>query len=316
MWKVGAGPLAISPCPGSLAIMNGTPLVLSRARVGVTFIVGVAVSTRALAGPETPSFREQAACHKHREAGEHVQAAERCLAAYDALPDLPEALTARGVIAFDAGYSFRDAYDQTGEVKYLCGEIRLMIRFLDYLGRKVPAGERPYDRLDAQKNLDAARKDLGTRSCTEKPPDLMPAPEPAPEPAPPPSVDVVPPPPTAPRRGLKISGWTLFAVGLGLGVWSAAELAVGELTERGRSALIASVPGTAPGALFGQLEALKASGDAANRRAIVAGSLSGASLITGITLLAVDANRRRKHRRLALIPVTGPTFGVRLRLEF
>jgi hypothetical protein len=80
--------------------------------------------------------------------------------------------------------------------------------------------------------------------------------------------------------------------------------------------LIASVPGTAPASLVGQLEALKAAGDAANRRAIVAGSLSGASLITGITLLAVDAHRRRKHRRLALVPVTGPTFGVRLRLEF
>ena len=64
------------------------------------------------------------------------------------------------------------------------------------------------------------------------------------------------------------------------------------------------------------LDALKAAGDAANRRAIVAGSLSGASLITGITLLAVDAHRRRKQRHLALVPVTGPTVGVRLRLEF
>jgi hypothetical protein len=140
--------------------------------------------------------------------------------------------------------------------------------------------------------------------------------EPSPQPAPAPAVDIVPPPPPAPRRGLKISGWTLFALGLGLGAWSSAELAIGELNERGRQALIASVPGTAPASLVGQLDALKAAGDAANRRAIVAGSLSGASLITGITLLAVDAHRRRKHRRLALVPVTGPTFGVRLRLEF
>ena len=299
--------------------MDGTPLVLSRTVVTAAFLVGAAVSTRALAGPETPSFREQAACHKHREAGEHVQAAERCEAAYDALPDLPEALAARGVMAFDAGYSFRDAYDQTGDVKHLCGEIRLMIRFINYLDTRVPAGERPYDRIDAKKHLDAARNDLGTRSCREKPPEpeSEPVVEPSPRPAPAPAVDIMPPPPPpAPRRGLKISGWTLFALGLGLGAWSSAELAIGELNERGRQALIASVPGTAPSSLVGQLDALKAAGDAANRRAIVAGSLSGASLITGITLLAVDAHRRRKNRHLALVPVTGPTFGVRLRLEF
>ncbi len=298
--------------------MDGTPLVLRRNLVTAVFVVGATVSTRALAGPETPSFREQAACHKHREAGEHVQAAERCEAAYDALPDLPEALAARGVMAFDAAYSFRDAYDQTGEVKHLCGEIRLLIRFLNYLDTRVPAGERPYDRIDAKKQLDAARSDLGTRSCKEKPPEPEPQPvaEPSPQPAPAPVVDIVPPPPPAPRRGLRISGWTLFALGLGLGAWSSAELAIGELNERGRQALVASVPGTAPASLVGQLDALKAAGDAANRRAIVAGSLSGASLITGITLLAVDAHRRRKHRHLALLPVTGPTFGVRLRLEF
>ena len=298
--------------------MDGTPLVLSRILVTAAFLVGAAVSTPAVAGPETPSFREQAACHKHREAGEHVQAAERCEAAYDALPDLPEALAARGVMAFDAGYSFRDAYVQTGDIKHLCGEIRLMIRFLNYLDTRVPAGERPYDRIDAKKHLDAARNDLGTRSCREKPPEPEPEPvaEPSPQPAPAPTVDIVSPPPPGPRRGPKISGWTLFALGLGLGAWSSAELAIGELNERGRQALIASVPGTAPPSLVGQLDALKAAGDAANRRAIVAGSLSGASLITGITLLAVDAHRRRKQRHLALVPVTGPTVGVRLRLEF
>jgi hypothetical protein len=181
----------------------------------------------------------------------------------------------------------------------------------------VPAGERPFDRLDAKKNLDAARTELGDRSCSEKPPEPEQKPEPEPAPSPAPAVDVEQARlPLAPRRGFKISGWTLFALGLGFGVWSAAELAIGELNERGRQALIASVPGTAPGALVGQLEALNAAGDAANRRAIVAGSLAGASLITGITLLSVDAHRRRKHRRLALAPVTGPTFGVRLRLEF
>ena len=293
------------------------PLVLRRGLAVAAFVVGVAASTRALAGPETASFREQAACHKHREAGEHVQAAERCLAAYDALPDLPEALDARAVMAFDARYSLRDAYDQTGELKHLCGEIRLMIRFLNYLTRRVPPGERPFDRLDAKKNLDAARTELGDRSCSEKPPDPEPEQEPEPAPSPAPAVDVEQARPSlAPRRGLRISGWTLFALGLGLGVWSSAELAIGELNERGRQALIASVPGTAPGALVGQLEALNAAGDAANRRAIVAGSLAGASLITGITLLSVDAHRRRTYRRLALSPVTGPTFGVRLRLEF
>jgi len=294
--------------------MDGSPFILRRALVATALLVGASLSTRVLAGPETPSFREQTACHKHREAGEHVQAAERCQAAYDALPDLPEALAARGVMAFDAGYSFRDAYAQTGEVKHLCGEVRLMIRFLDYLDNRVPPGERPYDRIDAQKHLDAAREDLGTRSCTETPPE--PVAEPSPQPAPAPAVDIVQPQPPAPRRGLKISGWTLFALGLGLGAWSSAELAIGELNERGRQALTASVPGTAAASLVGQLEALKAAGDAANRRAIIAGSLSGASLITGITLLAIDTHRRRKHRHLALVPVTGPTVGVRLRLEF
>jgi len=217
--------LATYTSPGSVSVMNGTPLVLCRALVATAFIVGAGRSSRALAGSKTPSFREQAACHKHREAGEHVKASERCLAAYDALPDLPDALPARGVMAFDAHHSFRDAYVQTGEVKHLCGEIRLMIRFLDYLHRRVPPGERPYDRIDAQKNLDAARKDLGGRSCTEKPPELKTKPEPEAAPAPAPAVDVVKAPSPTPRRALKISGWTLFAVGLGLGVWSSAELA-------------------------------------------------------------------------------------------
>jgi hypothetical protein len=66
--------------------MDGPPLVLHRRVTVVAFLLG-ATPTVARAGTETPSFREQAACHKHREANEHVQAAERCLAAYDALPD-------------------------------------------------------------------------------------------------------------------------------------------------------------------------------------------------------------------------------------
>ena len=115
-----------------------------------------------------------------------------------------------------------------------------MIRFLNYLDTRVPAGERPYDRIDAKKHLDAARNDLGTRSCRQKPPEPEPVAESSPQPAPTPAVDIMPPPPQpAPRRGLKISGWTLFALGLGLGAWSSAELAFGELNERGRQALIA-----------------------------------------------------------------------------
>jgi hypothetical protein len=286
-------------------------------------------STLARAGNETPSFREQAACHKHREAGEHVQAAERCLAAYDALPDVPEALEARAVMAFDAGYSFRDAYNQTGDVKHLCGEIRMMIRFLNYLDHHVAPDERPYDRLDAQKNLDAARAELGERGCTSKPPEPEPEPEPEPAPKPEPASASAPPvrrstieaptskvdepPPT--RRGLKISGWTLFALSLGFGVWTSAELAIGELNQGARNNLLASIPGVAPSSLADQLAALEAAGAAANHRAIVAGSLGAASFVTGVTLLAVDAHRR-KQRRLSLVPVTGPIFGARLRLEF
>jgi len=311
--------LATSGPPGTVTSMSGTPLVLGRVVIVAALLKVVGVSTDARAGNETPSFREQAACHKHREAGEHVQAAERCLAAYDALPDVPEALDARAVMAFDSGYSFRDAYDQTGDVKHLCGEIRMMIRFLNYLDHHVPADKRPYDRLDAKETLDAARTELGGRSCTSKPPE----PEPAQEPEPvsvsaPPSVPTPtyrPDEPPPPRRGLKISGWTLFALSLGFGVWTSAELAVGELNQGTRNNLLASIPGAAPSSLADQLAALEAAGAAANRRAIVAGSLGAASFVSGVTLLAVDAHRR-KQRRLALIPVTGPIFGARLRLEF
>jgi hypothetical protein len=308
--------------------MDGPPLVLVRVVV-VAVVQVVAVATDARAGNETPSFREQAVCHKHREAGEHVQAAERCLAAYNALPDVPKALDARAVMAFDAGYSFRDAYNQTGDVKHLCGEIRMMIRFLNYLDHHVPADERPYDRLDAQKSLDAARADLGERGCTSKPPEPEPEPEPEPAPKPepasaseaPPTFTIVSPTskvdePPSTRRGLKISGWTLFALSLGFGVWTSAELAIGELNQGARNNLLASIPGAAPSSLADQLAALEAAGAAANHRAIVAGSLGAASFVTGVTLLAVDAHRRKKQRRLALVPVTGPIFGARLRLEF
>jgi hypothetical protein len=300
--------------------MNGPP-VRRRVLAVAAFLAGTS-SARALAGPEQLSFREQAICLKHRKAKQHPQAAEHCLAAYNALPDLPEAMEARSVMAFDAHYSFRDAYAQTGEVKHLCDEIRLFVRFLNYLDRRYPAPQRPADRKDALELLNAARTDLGDRSCREKEPEPMPAPEPAPTPAPEqasaaPAVEVPPPPPpTKPRSGLRASGWTLFALGLGLGAWSAAELAIGELNQRGRDALIDSVPAPVPADLLRQVEALDAIGGASNRRAIVAGSLSGASLITGITLLAVDARRRHEHRRLALAPSLGATFGARLRLEF
>jgi hypothetical protein len=260
-----------------------------------------------------------------------VQAAERCLAAYNALPDVPEALDARAVMAFDAGYSFRDAYDQTGDEKHLCGEIRMMIRFLNYLDHHVPADERPYDRLDAQKSLDAARTELGKRSCTSKPPESESEPEPEPgpmsEPGPASASAPRPADPSGPtlasntddlppaRRGLKISGWTLFALSLGFGVWTGAELAIGEVNQGARNNLLASIPGAAPSSLTDQLADLESAGAAANRRAIVAGSLGAASFVTGVTLLAVDAHRRRQ-RRLSFIPVTGPILGARLRLEF
>jgi hypothetical protein len=300
--------------------MNG-PRVLGRVLIVAAFIAGIS-SAPALAGPEQLSFREQAVCLKHRKAKQHALAAEHCLAAYNALPDLPEAMEARSVMAFDAHYSFRDAYAQTGEVKHLCDEIRLFVRFLNYLDRRYPAPQRPADRKDALELLNAARNDLGDRSCREKEPEPAPEPEPEPAPAPEqasaaPPVEVPPPPPSSkPRSGLRASGWTLFAVGVGLGVWSAAELAIGEVNQRSRDALIDSVPAPVPADLLRQVEVLDAIGDANNRRAIVAGSLSGASLITGITLLAVDARRRREHRRLALAPSLGATFGARLRLEF
>jgi hypothetical protein len=317
--------LATSAAPGTVTSMDGPPLVLHRRVTVVAFMLG-ATPIVARAGTETPSFREQAACHKHREANEHVQAAERCLAAYDALPDAPEALEARAVMAFDAGYSFRDAYAQTGEVKHLCGEIRMMIRFLNYLDHHVAPGERPYDRRDAQKSLDAARDELGNRSCTIKPPEPEPEPELAPEPASasapssvptatvPATTDKVDVPASRPR--LKIAGWTLFALSLGFGVWTSAELALGEVSQAARDNLLASVPdAAAPDSLADQLADLKHAGAVANQRAIIAGSLGAASFITGVTLLAVDAHRR-KQRRLSLIPVSGPIFGARLRLEF
>lgn len=94
------------------------------------------------------------------------------------------------------------------------------------------------------------------------------------------------------------------------------ELAFREVNQHGRDNLIGSVPAPVPGDLLRQAEKLDATGDAANRRAIVAGSLSGASLLTGITLLAVDVHRRRQHRRLAFAPTLGAALGVRLRLEF
>jgi hypothetical protein len=285
-------------------------------------------STDARAGNETPSFREQAACHKHREAGEHVQAAERCLAAYNALPDVPEALEARAVMAFDAGYSFRDAYAQTGDVKHLCGEIRMMIRFLNYLDHHVPADERPYDRLDAQKSLDAARAELGERGCTSKPPEPEPEPEPEPAPkpepasaseAPPdvrpsksPTLKVDEPPPTARAQDLRLDAVRAEPRVRRLDLRGAGD----RRGEPGRPRQPVRLdPRRRPELARKPARRPRAAGAAANHRAIVAGSLGAASFVTGVTLLAVDAHRR-KQRRLALVPVTGPILGARLRLEF
>ena len=184
--------------------MDGHLVALGRALVVAGFIAGATMSGPALAGPEQLSYREQTACMKHRRAKRHALAAEHCLAAYNALPDLPEAMEARSVMAFDAHYSFRAAYAQTGEVKHLCDEIRLFIRFLNYLDQHYPAPQRPADRKDALELLNAARKDLGGRSCKEPKPEPVQAtmPEPEPEqatiPEPAPAQDVAPPPPPPP----------------------------------------------------------------------------------------------------------------------
>jgi hypothetical protein len=307
--------------------MDGHPLALGRVGFVAVFLIGATASTRALAGDEQPSFREHAACIKHREAGEHALAAERCLAAYDALPDTPEALEARSLIAFDTRHSFRDAYTATGDVRHLCGEIRIMIRFIDYLDRRVRTGDRPIDRRDAQKLLDAARAELGERSCADRhaeegfqasAPDGSSGSRGASEvePAPGPAVDT--PPLTRPARGLRVGGWTMLAIGLSFGLWSAGELVYGELSQRGRDSLLGAASGSTPPPddLQREVEVLDDAGAAANRRAVVAGSLSGASMIAGITLLAVDVRRRGQRRRLALVPIAGPTVGARLRLDF
>lgn len=306
--------------------MDGLPLALDRTLVVAACLLGATASTRARAGDEQPSFREHATCIKHREAGEHVLAAERCLAAYDALPDTPEALEARSLIAFDTRHSFRDAYAATGDVKHLCGEIRIMIRFINYLDRRVGAQDRPIDRRDAQKLLDAARTERGERSCAGE--RTEPTPEPTAsspvepsitqaDPAPGPTADVSQPP-ARPARGLRIGGWTTLAVGLGFGLWGAGELVYSELNQRGRDALLGATTGVAPPPddVQNKADELDDAGVAANRRAIVVGSLSGAALITGVTLLAADARRRSQLRRLALVPIAGSTFGARLRLEF
>ncbi len=306
--------------------MDGLPLALDRTLVVAVCLLGATATTPARAGGEQPSFREHAACIKHREAGEHGLAAERCQAAYDALPDTPEAPEARSLIAFDTRHSFRDAYTTTGDVKHLCGEIQIMIRFINYLDRRVGAEDRPIDRRDAQKLLDAARTERGERSCADERTEAVSEPTTSSSaepdvtqvgPAPGPAADVSQPP-ARPARGLRVGGWTMLALGLGFGLWGAGELVYSELNQRGRDALLSAATGVAPPPddVQNRADVLDDVGAAANRRAILAGAFSGASFITGVALLAVDVRRRNQLRRLALVPIAGSTFGMRLRLEF
>ncbi|MDC0722484.1 hypothetical protein [Nannocystis bainbridge] len=276
---------------------------------------------------------EHAACVELRDAGRAVEAAPRCRAAYDALgtESTEAALQDRASIVFDAHHTYQEAFQAGDDRSHLCAEAALLRHFLAFHERFIAADTHPGDRRDARKLLDAVEAQLGEHICVEQAPaadpkavgedGLLPI---APVlKRPPPTSRPLDTPPAAPprsgvRRSLRLAGGVTLGVGLAASMATVAMLTYGELLQRRRDELLHQefTPGHVPEEAQRASDRLLAEGRRANAIGASVGAFAAASVISGITLLAVDASRHRRTRRVAVRPSAWPNLGLRVALEF
>ena len=289
--------------------------------VAPSVVVGVASLG---ASATTPAGVEHAACIKLRDEKMAVAAAQHCRAAYDLLPleATEAALHDRAAIVFDSHHTYQEAFAATGEHAYLCDEAALLRRFLSDLDRLVDAQARQADRRDARRLLAQIAAQLGVHACAEPTDDALlvvtntgrknnaEMSENRPE-APPTA------PPAPARRPLRIAGGVVLGVGLVLGMATIGALAFGEQIQHERDALLSAsyTPGEVAADAEQRATELRAAGVRANLIAAGLGAAAGASLVSGVTMLAVDGARQRRSR-LALHLSAWPVTGLRAALEF
>lgn len=303
---------------GAQGSMRG---VFDRRALGLALSVLVSFAPL-VASATAPAGLEHAACLKLRDEKMPAVAAQHCRAAYDLLPleTTDAALHDRAAIVFDAHHTYQEAFAATGEHAYLCDEAALLRRFLSDLDRLVDAQARQADRRDARKLLAEVEAKLGEHTCAEPQEDLLAVtrtgrrtatvPENRPE-APPAA------PPAPARRPLRIAGGVVLGVGLVLGMATIGALAFGEQLQHERDALLGApyTPGDVAMNAEQRATELRAAGVRANLIAAGLGAATGASLVSGVTMLAVDRARQRRSR-LALHLSAWPVTGLRAALEF
>lgn len=275
------------------------------------------------ASATAPAGVEHAACLKLRDEKMPAVAAPHCRAAYDLLPlEATEgALHDRAAVVFDAHHTYQEAFAATREHAYLCDEAALLRRFLSDLARLVDAQARQADRRDARRLLAEVEAQLDAHVCAEPTDDGLlvvtstgrgTAKVPENRPVAPPTA-----PPAPARRPLRIAGGVVLGVGLVLGMATIGALAFGEQLQRERDALLGAsyTPGQVAADAEQRATELRTAGVRANLIAAGLGAASGASLVSGVTMLAVDGARQRRSR-LALHLSAWPVAGLRAALEF
>lgn len=280
---------------------------------------------------------EHAACVRLRDEKRAVEAAPHCRAAYDMLSTetTEAALQDRASIVFDAHHTYQEAFQASHDRAHLCAESALLTHFLAFLDQHGAAEIRQPDRRDARRLLDEVQAQLGEHPCAEELPEdrdpreddavledsLLPVSPVLKRPIPTSRApDRLPAPSSAldARRPLRVAGGVTLGVGLVMGMATAGVLIYGEQLQRQRDALLQQgfAPGQVPDETLRASDRLLVEGRRANTIGTSVGAVAAASVISGITLLAVDGARHRRARRVALHPSAWPNLGLRAAVEF
>lgn len=227
---------------------------------------------------------------------DYIGAIELWSEAYAALPSDSEADQYRGVLVYQIANACREAYSVNREVRFLRKAEKL---FQDYI-KGLPSDDSD-SRAPAEEALEEVRAQLADYDASEAANNPTPEDDPMPEDGDDSSPeDPDPLPPLG--NGLRISGGIslgLGAVGLGL---MGGFLGRGAALDSEGAELVGQ-----SGPQGDDVGNLLAKGQAANRIAISMGIVGGLLTVAGVSLLVVDAVKR-KRRAVAMTPMLTPKF--------
>lgn len=285
-----------------------------------------ALSQAPVETPAEPWQPHEAECYSREDAQDYAAAGDACRRAFEAVPDGPTAFDKRSLFVFKAVRLYRKAHEATDDVSALCPAAEVLRAFEAQLSA-LPPGVRAADRAGVADKLRAIESQVANE-CAEAPADDLLDVDPEKSK---PSVQADPPAarsaPTQPprpadatpskRRPLRIAGGTTLGVGLGLGTAAIAMLARAAEMQAQVDGLNARYPAETgikiPADEAGRFEDAKFRGERADRMAVGFGLPAIGLVLSGITLLAIDAHRERAGRRFAFHPAPA---GLRFRMEF